>query len=199
MSESMKNFGLFAVVAGLVVLTGFMQSWNSALLIVNMGLVSAVMALGVNLQWGFAGLFNVGVMGFVALGGLAVVLTAADPVPEARAAGGMRIALGLLAGAGTIVGAVMVHQKLPKGRNRNLVMIAVLVIGFFVYRAIFDPGVAAVEDINPALTGYMGGLGLPVLMAWPIGGLLAAGVAWLIGKTALGLRSDYLAIPPEPI
>ncbi len=27
-----------------------------------------------------------------------------------------------------------------------------------------------------------------------MGGLLAAGAAWLIGKTALGLRSDYLAI-----
>ncbi len=27
-----------------------------------------------------------------------------------------------------------------------------------------------------------------------MGGLLAAGVAWVIGKTALGLRSDYLAI-----
>ena len=35
---------------------------------------------------------------------------------------------------------------------------------------------------------------MPVLLAWPVGGLLAAGVAWVIGKTALGLRSDYLAI-----
>ena len=32
---------------------------------------STIVALGVNLQWGFAGLFNVGVMGFIALGGLA--------------------------------------------------------------------------------------------------------------------------------
>ena len=45
-----------------------------------------------------------------------------------------------------------------------------------------------------ALEGYLGGLGLPVLISWPVGGLLAAGAAWLIGKTALGLRSDYLAI-----
>ena len=29
------------------------------------------MAMGVNLQWGYAGLFNVGVMGFAAVGGLA--------------------------------------------------------------------------------------------------------------------------------
>jgi branched-chain amino acid transport system permease protein len=27
-----------------------------------------------------------------------------------------------------------------------------------------------------------------------VGALLAAGVAWLVGKVALGLRSDYLAI-----
>jgi len=32
------------------------------------------------------------------------------------------------------------------------------------------------------------------VLAWPVGGLLAAGAAWIIGKTALGLRSDYLAI-----
>ncbi len=33
-----------------------------------------------------------------------------------------------------------------------------------------------------------------MIIAWPVGGLFAAGAAWLIGKTALGLRSDYLAI-----
>ena len=55
--------------------------------------------------------------------------------------------------------------------------------------------------MDPAQTGYLGGLnpggaawGWITLVAWPVGGLLAAGVAWVIGKTALGLRSDYLAI-----
>ncbi|MGB3556691.1 MAG: branched-chain amino acid ABC transporter permease, partial [Jannaschia sp.] len=66
--------------------------------------------------------------------------------------------------------------------------------GFFAFRAVFDGGVAAVEGVNPASTGYLGGLGLPVVLSWPVGGLLAAGAAWAIGKTALGLRSDYLAI-----
>ncbi|WP_197919236.1 branched-chain amino acid ABC transporter permease [Thiosulfatihalobacter marinus] len=194
MTDVLKNTLLFAAVGTLILLTGLMQSWNSALLILNMGLISAIMALGVNLQWGFAGLFNVGVMGFVALGGLGVVLTSVDPVGEAWAAGGIRVIIGLLAGAGTIVGAALVYQNLPAGRSRNLLLILVLLGGFFLYRAIFDPGVAAVETVNPAGTGFLGGLGLPVLLAWPIGGLLAAGAAWLIGKTALGLRSDYLAI-----
>ncbi|MEM8802721.1 MAG: branched-chain amino acid ABC transporter permease, partial [Pseudomonadota bacterium] len=57
-----------------------------------------------------------------------------------------------------------------------------------------DPAVSAIEAVSPATTGYLGGLGLPVLVAWPVGGVLAAGAAWIVGKTALGLRSDYLAI-----
>ncbi|MBL4767918.1 MAG: branched-chain amino acid ABC transporter permease, partial [Rhodobacteraceae bacterium] len=77
---------------------------------------------------------------------------------------------------------------------RNVTLLVVLIGGFFIFRAVFDPAVLAVEKVNPAVTGYLGGAGLNVLIAWPVGGLLAAGVAWLIGKTALGLRSDYLAI-----
>ena len=189
----MRTLALFALVAALILGTGLLQSWNSALLILNMGLVSAVMALGVNLQWGLAGLFNVGVMGFVALGGLAVVLTSTAPVPEAWAAGGPRLLAALGCGVAVIAGAVLVWRRLPK-RLRGWGVAALLVAGFFVYRALFDPAATAVEAVNPAATGYLGGLGLPVLLAWPVGGLLAAAVAWAIGKTALGLRSDYLAI-----
>ncbi|MHA6261907.1 branched-chain amino acid ABC transporter permease [Arenibacterium sp. CAU 1754] len=194
MTPAVKNTGLFALVGALILLTGVMQSWNSALLILNMGLVSAIMAIGVNLQWGFAGLFNVGIMGFVALGGLATVLVSMEPTQEAWVAGGGGVLLGLLLGAATIVAAVLVYNRMAAGRLRALVLLALLIGGFFLYRAVLDPSVEAVEKVNPALTGYLGGLGLPVILAWPVGGLLAAGAAWLIGKTALGLRSDYLAI-----
>ncbi|WP_170557287.1 branched-chain amino acid ABC transporter permease [Ruegeria atlantica] len=194
MTESVKNSLLFVVVGGLILLTGFTQSWNSAILILNMGLISAIMAIGVNLQWGFAGLFNVGVMGFVALGGLAVVLVSTPPTPGAWSSGGYGIVLALLLGAATVVAAVLVATRMPKGRAQTLTIIAILIVGFFVYRAIFDRSVAGVEAIDPAIAGNLGGLNLPVLLAWPAGGLLAAGAAWLIGKTALGLRSDYLAI-----
>ena len=73
-------------------------------------------------------------------------------------------------------------------------MTTILVMGFFIFRYIFDPAVEAIEKINPAAEGYLGGLGLPIILSWPIGGLLAAIAAWLIGKISLGLRSDYLAI-----
>ncbi|GAA6175292.1 branched-chain amino acid ABC transporter permease [Sulfitobacter pacificus] len=194
MTETVRNTLLFGVIAVLILFVGFQQSWNSALLIIAMGLISSIMALGVNLQWGFAGLFNVGIMGFVALGGLAAVLIGMPPTEGAFAAGGVGVIVALLMGAGTIVLAIVIMRRMQGGWMRNLAVIAVLVTGFFIFRALLDPSVARIEEINPAQTGYLGGLGLPVLLAWPVGGLFAAAAAWVIGKTALGLRSDYLAI-----
>ena len=194
MTDNIKTYLLFAAVFLLIVITGFIQSWNSALFILNMGLISAVMSLGVNLQWGIAGLLNVGIMGFVGLGGLATVLISMQPVPEAWNAGGPRILTGLLFGVLTITLSVWVYKKIKNARWRFISILIFLVCSFFVYKSILTPGVVAVEAVNPAATGYLGGLGLPVLLAWPVGGLMAAGAAWIIGKTALGLRSDYLAI-----
>ena len=192
--ENLKISLLFTLATFLILITGFVQSWNTALLILNMGLISAIMSLGVNLQWGFAGLFNVGIMGFVALGGLATVLVSAPPVYEAWSVGGTRIISALLFGVLAVIVAGLWIKKILNKRFKFWGTIVIALASFFIYRAIFDVGVVAVEAVNPASTGYLGGLGLPVLMAWPIGGLLAAGAAWIIGKTALGLRSDYLAI-----
>ena len=192
--DQTRNILYFVAIAALIIITGMVQSWNSALLILNMGLISAVMALGVNLQWGFAGLFNVGVMGFVALGGLAAVLVSTDPVSEAWSAGGLRVLFALAVGAGIIGATTIVYRRITATRPRVIAMVSILGLGFFLYRALLDPAVQAVESINPALQGNLGGLGLPIILAWPIGGLFAAGAAWIIGKAALGLRSDYLAI-----
>ncbi len=194
MTETTKTFALFALVAVLIIGTGVIQSWNAALFILNMGLISAIMSLGVNLQWGIAGLLNVGIMGFVALGGLATVIVSMEPVPDAWDAGGLRILFGLGIGGLTIGGAIAAYKKIGNPRGRVLGMIAVLVVGMVIYRAIIMPAIKAVEAVNPATEGYLGGLGLPILLSWPVGGLLAAAAAWVIGKTALGLRSDYLAI-----
>ena len=192
--DQTRNILYFVAIAALIIITGMVQSWNSALLILNMGLISAVMALGVNLQWGFAGLFNVGVMGFVALGGLAAVLVSTDPVSEAWNAGGLRILFALAVGVGIIGATIIAYRRITATRPRVIAIVTILGLGFFVYRALLDPAVQAVEAVNPALQGNLGGLGLPIILAWPVGGLFAAGAAWIIGKAALGLRSDYLAI-----
>ncbi len=171
----------------------FSGSWNTALTILNMGLISAVMAMGVNMQWGYAGLFNAGVVGFLALGGLAPVLISSAPVDGAWAAGIPRVALALVVGLGTLVLSAQVWHRLS-GVIRVPALIGVLVLGFVLYRWLFDPAVIAIEANNAASAGNIGGLGWPVLLSWPVGALFAAAAAWGIGKVALGLRSDYLAI-----
>ena len=190
-TQAMWMFGLIAIALAAV---GVLQSWSLSLTILNYCLISAIMALGLNVQWGYAGLFNVGLMGFAALGGVAAVLVSMRPVADAWQAGGMGVLTALVLAAATVVLAVMARQRLPKGKLRRNVIAAIVVVGFFVFRAVFDPAVEMIESVNPAQTGFLGGLGLPIMFSWIVGGLLAAAVAWVIGKITLGLRSDYLAI-----
>ena len=68
---------------GLIILVGIFQSWNVALSIFNMCLISAVMTMGANVQWGYAGLINFGLMGYAASRWIAAVLISVDPVQEA--------------------------------------------------------------------------------------------------------------------
>ena len=81
-------YGLMALALALV---GFLQSWSLSMTIFNYALIAAIMALGLNVQWGYAGLFNVGLMGFAALGGVAAVLVSMPPVPDAWEAGGNQL------------------------------------------------------------------------------------------------------------
>ena len=81
---------------GLLLLSvGIGQSWSVSLGIINLCLISAIMSLGVNIQWGYAGLFNAGIMGFVAIGGVSAVLISHEPVTEAWASGGFGILISL--------------------------------------------------------------------------------------------------------
>ena len=184
----------FAVMAALLAAVWVFQSPNVALGMLSLCLISAIMALGVNIQWGYAGLFNVGVMGFAALGGVAAVLVSKPPVPEAWSVGGGGIALTALAFLGTIAATVIVHRKTRGHRGHFLAVLLVAVVGYFITRSLYSPAVDAIEAVDPGKTGYLGGLGLPIVLSWAVGGVFAAGAAWLVGKIALGLRADYLAI-----
>ena len=77
-----------------------------------------------------------------------------------------------------------------------LTVILLIVIGYFIARGVFLPAVERIEAVEPAKTGFLGGLGLPVLLSWIVGGVIAAGAAWFVGKVSLGLRSDYLDLHP---
>ena len=195
MSMTQRKIFLFALMGIALITVGFLQSWNVALAIFNMCIISAIMTLGVNIQWGYAGLFNAGIMGFTIIGGLAAVLVSIPPVEATWTVGGSNILIGLIALIITVFASVVTWKKtdsLKKGRF--IPTIAVIIIGYIIIRLITGPAIDLIENTEAAKTGYLGGLGLPILFSWFIGGVFAAGIAWVIGKITLELRSDYLAI-----
>jgi len=188
--QSYKAITSYALMGLVLLFVGLNQSWALALGIINMSLISAVMALGVNIQWGYAGLFNVGIMGFAALGGASVVLISQQPVTEAIEAGGIKMLLALALGAATIAAGVLLNRR---GANRWLILV-IVVIGYIFTRYYFSEASSLIEKVDPAISGYLGGFGIPIMFSWIVGGLAAACAAWWIGKITLSLRSDYLAI-----
>ncbi len=80
-------------------------------------LILCLVTLGLNLQWGFTGLFNAGVVGFYAIGGYAYALVTAAPQPDLMANFGLHWTLGLFAAmaataaAAWLIGAVTVRLR----------------------------------------------------------------------------------------
>ena len=178
----------------LLLFVGFMQSWSLSFSILNMCIISAIMSMGINMQWGYAGIFNVGIMGFTALGGLAAVLVSHAPINEAWSAGGMGIMISFLLIVLISLIVYWVNKRLKNDKKKYWIITLVIVIGLILVKIVYHPSVTAIEAVNPTLTGFLGGMGLPIIFSWIVGGLFAAGVAFAIGKITLGLRSDYLAI-----
>jgi len=194
MSNYQKSWLAFSIIGLLFLIIGLAQSWSVALGIFNMCLISSIVALGINIQWGYAGIANVGIMGFAALGGISAVLVSQQPVSAAWDAGWGRLLIAVLVFAITVSLAIFCYRKMAAGRHRTIALSATIILGLFATRYFLDPAVASIEAIEPAKTGYLGGMGLPILFSWVLGGFVAAGIAWLIGKIALGLRADYLTI-----
>jgi branched-chain amino acid transport system permease protein len=85
--------------------------------------IYAVLCLGLNLQWGFAGLFNAGIAAFFAIGAYTTAILTTPDSPN-----------------------------------------------------------------------YLGGFGLPAILAWPAAMLACGAVAWAIGRICVRLQGDYLAM-----
>ncbi len=194
MRKNLNVIAAYSIMMGLIVLVGIFQSWNIALSIFNLCLISAVMTMGANIQWGYAGLINFGIMGYTALGGLAAVLISVNPVQEAWSAGGSNILFSLFLIIVMVLAVRYVLKKYEKSKKRTYIIATIIILGIIIIRFVSEPGIEAIEEIEPAKTGFLGGLGLPIIFSWIVGALFAGGLAFVIGKVALGLRADYLAI-----
>ena len=194
MRKNLNVIAAYSIMMGLIILVGIFQSWNIALSIFNLCLISAVMTMGANIQWGYAGLINFGIMGYTALGGLAAVLISVNPVQEAWSVGGSNILFSLFLIIGMVLAVRYVLKKYDKSKLRTYIIATIIISGIILVRFVSEPGIEAIEEVNPAKTGFLGGFGLPIIFSWIVGAVFAGGLAFIIGKVALGLRADYLAI-----
>jgi branched-chain amino acid transport system permease protein len=192
--KNLNVIAAYSIMMGLIILVGIFQSWNVALSIFNLCLISAVMTMGANIQWGYAGLINFGIMGYTALGGLAAVLISVDPVQEAWRAGGFDILMCLWLIIVIVLAIRFILKHFEKSKFRTYGIAAIIVAGIVIIRITAEPGIEAIEGVNPAKTGFLGGFGLPIIFSWIVGAFFAGGLAFIVGKVALGLRADYLAI-----
>ncbi len=154
----------------------------------------ALIVLGLNIQWGYGGLFNFGIMGFMMVGGAAVTFMS-YPLNDNfwHSDGPILLGHAIVAaaiGAAIILGAREVHRIGIRGGWRTALITLAWLVGYIIFRSQMDPAVAYVL----ANGGWVGGLGLPVVWGWAFGGLAAGAIAYVIGRICLGLRSDYLAI-----
>ena len=194
MRKNLNVIAAYSIMMGLIILVGIFQSWNIALSIFNLCLISAVMTMGANIQWGYAGLINFGIMGYTALGGLAAVLISVDPIQEAWRAGGFDILMCLWLIIVMILAIRFILKNFEKSKFRTYGIASIIIAGIIIIRVTAEPGIEAIEAVNPAKTGFLGGFGLPIVFSWIVGALFAGGLAFIVGKVALGLRADYLAI-----
>jgi len=183
--------GLFILFAAIGWVLG---AANISLLLVQ-SFAYALIALGLNIQWGYGGLFNFGIMGFLMLGGAAVTFVS-YPMNAVfwQSDGPMMLGKALIAfGAGwlLVLGAAKSDKIGIKGGWKTALTVVAWIIAYVVYRSQIDPAAAYIETTGG---GWVGGLGLHPVLGWLFGGILAAGVAYIIGKICLGLRTDYLAI-----
>lgn len=154
----------------------------------------AILALGLTIQWGYAGQFNAGVMGFVALGGFCAMLFSV-PVNDAfwgtELPGELgRVLLYGVAATFLVVGASRLDRLGVPKKLRTLITV---VLALVLYLVIISQLREVTSQIQ-SQAGFVGGFGLPVWVGWIMGGALAGGVGYFIGHVCLGLRSDYLAI-----
>jgi branched-chain amino acid transport system permease protein len=135
----------------------------------------AIITLGLNLQWGFTGLFNVGVSGFVAIGAYTSALLTTPPTAGLLAGFGWPVAAGLLGAlittglVGLLVGALALRLRQD-------------------YLAITTFGIAVtiqlVANNAKSLTG--GPFGLQFIPK-PMQGWLGTGLPWTVAYLVMAL------------
>jgi len=189
-----RGIALFVAMFVIIVITGMVQGGASILLILTQATAFALIALGLNIQWGYGGLFNFAIMGFLMVGGASTVFLSYPVNPAFWASEGPmmlgRVLIAFIFGLLLVMAARKSDRIGITGKARTALVVLAWFVAYVIYRSQIDPAAAYIEST----AGFVGGLGLNPVLGWAFGGLVSAVIAFYIGRISLGLRTDYLAI-----
>jgi len=154
----------------------------------------AIIALGLNIQWGYAGLFNVGIMGFIAAGAATSMIASFPRNPEFWASNGPALIAGFLLRLALAIALIVfanLSHHIGAGKRLKPLLIAIAIAVAWIMVTTYTNPMATEIERNST---WIGGLGLPVFVGWLLAAIVAGLIAWFVGKVCLGLRTDYLAI-----
>jgi len=194
MSSVNRTIVAYISMAVFVLLVGLWQGPQNVALLMAQVIAFSLIALGLNIQFGYGGLFNFAIMGFLMVGGASVVFVSYPVKPEFWHSDGPmllgRARLAFIAG-GALVWAARYSDRIGiKGGWRVALITLCWFVGYVLFRSQLDPAGKYIESTS----GWVGGLGLSPVLGWAVGGAVVAVIAAIIGKITLGLRTDYLAI-----
>lgn len=121
--------------------------------------IYAVMALGLNVQWGFSGQFNIGIAGFWAVGSYTAAILTTDPSPLHLGGFGLPLVLGIV-GAALISGVIaLLIGLLCVNLRTDYLAIATIGIGEIIRLVLKNEdwltnGVRGIAGISRPFVGY---------------------------------------------
>ena len=143
------------IMISLFIFVGFIQGWSVSLVILNMCIISAIMTMGVNISWGYAGVINFGVMGFLAMGGLAAVLVSYPPISESWQAGGRGLGISFALLVVLVIAVMYINKTVIQKRNRYILNSLIIFFGILIIRHFYLNATHNIEDVNPAIAGFL--------------------------------------------
>ena len=172
-------FGVVGLLSGVSTneITGFLYT------VTFFGAVFALLTLALNLHWGYTGLFNIGIAGFMAVGVYTMAVLTADPAGS-PAGFGLPIPIGVAGGvlAAAAVGAVI---ALPALRVRADYF-AIVTLGFSeIVRLSITSGSLRQIEVGDTVYGTGGGSGIRYT---PVDSV----VPWLLDLPGVGAAGDLL-------
>jgi branched-chain amino acid transport system permease protein len=164
--------------------------------------VFALLALALNLHWGYTGLFNIGIVGFMAIGIYVMAIVSKQPLFAAetgRAGGfGMPIIVGIIAGtvAAALLGLVV---ALPALRLRADYLAIVTIAMSEILRFAFLSGDLEQFTVGGYVVGLGGGSGLILDFTQPVEAFFRTFGLWNVYLGVVDLVGTVIPNNPKPV